>query len=246
MVEINASELNLTPTQAVSYFNPVKFRWGLFSVVVFVLICILAIEPIFGFIGIIAYASFLIFRGRKKTLAPADQEIDELWAQIAKQREDEAYRVAHIDKSDAIREAQYFYTGPWQFQSGENTPDYKVIVGKDDYCRRNYQQLHYMIYTQDQLVVFDESICIEDNWQGADKIREYYWKDVSAIEFDQKDNTLTLTCGGQNILFPLQGDKDLVQGIVESIIGGDEKFITTNAEEVSNSIRVMLREIKTS
>lgn len=244
MAGINVDELSLKPEQVVAYFNPLKFSWAVF-VTAFIVACIgFAFHQIVGFVIIVAYIYYLYARSKKQKTLPTDKQIDDQWAQIAKQREDEAYRVAHIEKSDALRDAQYFFTGPWEIQAGDNSPNLKFIVGKDEFIRRNYQRLVYMIYTQNQLIVFDENICIEDNWEGVDKIREYYWKDVSSIEFDQKTNTLALTCGGKDISFPLQGDENLVTSFINNLMGNSDKYVTSEAEEISNSIRVMLREIK--
>ena len=164
MAEINASELSLKTEQVAAYFNPLKFSWAVF-VTAFIVACIgYAFNPIFGVVIIAAYIYYLYARSKKQKNAPTDKQIDDQWAQIARQREDEAYRVAHIEKSEALRDAQYFFTGPWEIQAGDNSPDLKFIEGKDEFLRRNYQRLVYMIYTQNQLIVFDENICIEDNW----------------------------------------------------------------------------------
>ncbi|MDA9652104.1 hypothetical protein N9T16_05430 [Pelagibacteraceae bacterium] len=92
-----------------------------------------------------------------------------------------------------------------------------------------------MIYAKDQLIVFDENICIENNWEGVDQVHEYYWKDVSSIGFDQKINSMEIACGPKIIDFPLQGESD-----------SQDNFSTEAAEAISNSVRVILRERKSS
>ena len=216
---------DLTPEQITSYFDGGGWKLIIFAAVVS--LGLFVWEVIAGIIGL-AVTGFLVYLKNKKG-SVSDEDIDKAWTAIAKAREGEAYRVAHIDKEDVIRDAEYFYAWPEEFSP--NT-EYKSKEGEDTYYRRNHQRLVYMIYAKDQLIVFDETICIEDNWDGADQTREYYWTDVSSVGFDQKSNTLTLACGPTEILFPLAGQ--------------DEKFSSAQAEEISNSIRVMLREKKSS
>ena len=245
MTGINAGNLTLKPEQITNYFTPPSKGIGLAIFLIITCIIIFAVNQVAGAISFVVSIAIIVMRAKKRMKSPTDEEIDAQWTEIAKQREDEAYRVAHMEKSDAIRDAQYFYTRPTELPDGDKVPTYKIIEGKDEIHRRNCQRLVYMIYTQNQLIVFDENLCIENNWEGKDNVQEYYWKDVSSIGFDQKTNTLEIACGPKIVEFPLQGDRNLL----ESIIGldfGDEKYSTTHAEELSNSIRVMLREIKSS
>ena len=188
-------------------------------------------QAVFGLPGLGLAAVLLFFRFRKKKAS--DEEIDNAWTTIAKAREDEAYRVAHLDKGDAIRDAEYFWAFPEDFSSEVN---YKTKEGADGYTRRNHQRLVYMIYGKDQLIIFDENICVEDLWDGADATQEYYWSDVSSVGFDQKTNVLEVICGPKTVLYPLAGEED----------EDGETYSTKEAEAISNSIRVMLRERKSS
>ena len=229
-------DLDLTPEQITSYFD--GGGWTLIIIAFVVSMGLFAWEVWAGVVGL-AGTGYLVYLKNKKG-SVSDEDIDKAWAAIAKAREGEAYRVAHIDKEDVIRDAEYFYAWPQEFSP--NT-EYKSKEGEDEYYRRNHQRLVYMIYAKDQLIVFDETICIEDNWDGADQTQEYYWTDVSSIGFDQKSNTLTLACGPKEIAFPLAGQEEGEDG---ELIYPDEKFSSAQAEEISNSIRVMLREKKSS
>ena len=164
-----------------------------------------------------------------------DEQIDEAWAAIAESRREEAHKVALIDKEDTIRDAEWFFAWP-----DDLSPDteYKSKEGEDGYFRRNHQRLVYMIYGKDQLVTFGETICIEDNWDGDDDSKEYYWQDVSSMGFDQKTNVLELACGPKIINYPLAGQDE--DGFT------DEKVKTEKATSVANSVRVILRERKSN
>ena len=233
MADIDVN-LDITPEQISSYFD--GGGWGVIFTLILISLGLFAWETFAGVAGL-AVTGYLIYQKMQKG-SVSDEDIDTVWEQMAKGREDEAYRVAHIDKDDVIRDAEYFYAWPEEYSPETN---YKSKEGEDGFYRRNHQRLVYMIYGKDQLIVFDETICIEDNWDGADQTREYYWKDVSSIGFDQKDNTLKLACGPTEILFPLAGQEEDEDGKMQA---SDEKFSSVKAEEISNSIRVMLREKK--
>tara|TARA_B100000787_G_scaffold163030_1_gene144307 strand:- start:119 stop:829 length:711 start_codon:yes stop_codon:yes gene_type:complete len=233
--DITEEDLTIKPPQIVSYFTPPGGKAGMIILLILISIGLYAWEPMAGVAGVIVTA-LVIWGGSKKSKPATDAQIDAQWTEIAKQRVDEAYRVAHIDKEDAIRDAEYFWAYPQETQGGDDGVTYKTKEGLDKFIRRNYQRLVYMIYAKDQLVVFDENICIENNWDGNDNVREFYWTDVSSIGFDQKTNTLSIACGPQIVEFPLQGEK-------EDVV---ENFSTEAAEKLSNSIRVILRERKTA
>tara|TARA_B100000795_G_C22774782_1_gene429512 strand:+ start:315 stop:1034 length:720 start_codon:yes stop_codon:yes gene_type:complete len=239
MAEIDASKLTLSTKQVQDYFNPPGPNW-IVGIAIFIGVCVgFMIHAIVGFLAILGSGYWLYKRSKKDdtTRIPTDEEIDNNWKEIAAQRVDEAYRVAHIDKSDVIKDAEYFWAYPSELPDQENPINvaYTSKEGKDKLHRRNYLRLVYMIYAKDQLIVFDENICIENNWEGVDNIQEYYWKDVSSIGFDQKNNSMEIACGPKIIDFPLQGESS-----------SKDNFSTEAAEAISNSVRVILRERKSS
>lgn len=177
---------------------------------------------------------FILYK-RFGTSGLSDADIDAAWVKIAESRLDEAHRVALMDKGDTIRDAEWFFAWPDDFSPA--TP-YKSREGEDGFYRRNTQRLVYMIYGKDQLVTFGETICIEDMWDGDDDSQEYYWSDVSSMGFDQKSNKLELACGPKIVGYPLSGDS----GDDDS----SERVKTDKAQEIANSVRVMLREKKSS
>ena len=235
--DIKVEDLTLKKEQIVSYFSPPGGKAGMIIILIIISLGLFAWELMAGIAGVIVTA-LIIWGGGKKSKPATDSEIDKQWEEIAKQREDEAYRVAHLDKSDSVRDAEYFWAYPQEMQAGDDAVSYKTKEGLDKVTRRNYQRLVYMIYAKDQLVVFDENICIEDSWDGRDNIQEYYWSDVSSIGFDQKTNSLEIACGPKIIGFPLKGDGK--EGASE------DNSSTEAAENLSNSIRVILRERKTT
>jgi|TARA_B110001469_G_scaffold95676_1_gene91762 hypothetical protein len=229
IVKTKFSEKNIA-----KYFD--GSRWGTIGTV------FLIIAGIIAYMGDYPTAVFLFalacvcFYFAAKAAIVKDNDIDELWTNIAIAREDEAYRVAHIDKEDAVRDAQWFFAFPDDISGGI---DYKNKTGDDKCDRRNYQKLVYMIYAKDQLIIFSENICIQNQWDGADKTEEYYWKDVSSVSFDQKEDSFLIVCGGHSIKFPLSGD-----GKEDSTNENSVKSYKVRAEEVSNGLRMMLREKK--
>jgi len=235
--DIVEKDLNVSTESIVNYFNPPGSKAGMIFFLILVSLGLYFWEPIAGGVGAVI-TILVIVKISKKGQVATDEQIDAQWDQIAQQREDEAYRVAHIDKEDVIRDAEYFWAWPQEKQTGDGAIEFKEIEGKDENWRKNYQRLVYMIYAKDQLVVFDENICIENNWDGLDNVQEYYWADVSGVGFDQKTNTLTVDVGPRIVEYPLKGEKG--DGDEDSIIS------TKAAENLSNSIRVILRERKAS
>ena len=234
--DIVEKDLNVSRESIVNYFNPPGSKAGMIFFLLLVSLGLYFWEPIAGVVGAVI-TILIIVKISKKGQVATDEQIDAQWDQIAQQREDEAYRVAHIDKEDVIRDAEYFWAWPQEFQKGEGAIDFKEKEGLDENWRKNYQRLVYMIYAKDQLVVFDENICIENNWDGLDNVQEYYWADVSGVGFDQKSNILTVDVGPRIVKYPLKGEKGE---------GDNNKVSTEAAENLSNSIRVILRERKAS
>jgi len=159
-----------------------------------------------------------------------DRQIDEFWHTIAKSREDEAYRVANYDKEDVIRDATYFFGYAEQVAPGKT---HRTKEGDDKRVRHNHQKLIYMIYGRDQLIVFDETICLENQWDGADRTEEFYWNDVSSVSFDEKWDALQMAVGPRIVVYPLTGE------------GADShSAYSAQAQEVANAVRLVLRERK--
>jgi len=188
-----------------------------------------------GILGVIiaVIGAALLFKGFQDISAVSDADIDKAWRDLAVAREEEAYRVANLEKEDVIRPAEWFYAFPNAFTEDR---EYKSKEGKDQRYRRNYQRLVYMIYGRDQLVVWDETINLETKWDSSDQIQEFFWNDVSAVKFDEKHDLMTINVGGAAEQFPLSGDSN-EYGIAEY----EEK-----AREISNGIRAILREKKSS
>jgi len=168
----------------------------------------------------------------------SDYDIDKLWDEVAKSREDEAYRVANYDKEDALRDAQYFLAYPSTLSPNS---EFREKEGDDGYFRRNHMKLVYMIYGRDQLIVFDENICLDDLWDGSDRTEEYYWSDVSSVTFDERQDMMQIAVGPKIINYPLTGEE----------LHGDEEALERSAyfkqaQEVANAVRMILREKKSS
>ena len=45
-------------------------------------------------------------------------------------------------------------------------------------------------------MVFQEAICVEIQWDGLDVTCEFYWKDVTSVNFDQRKNTFKIVKQG--------------------------------------------------
>ena len=82
-------------------------------------------------------------------------------------REDEGYRVGNFKKSDTIRDSEHFFAFPSEFGNVE----YRDKYGKDLYVRRNYQDVVRLIYGEDQIISFRETLCLEDGWDGLDEVK---------------------------------------------------------------------------
>lgn len=183
-------------------------------------------------VGLIAAIGVMVWLYIKAAGPLKDADIDEMWHTIAKSRADEAYRVANYDKEDVIRDATYFFGYAEQVAPGKT---YRTKEGEDKRLRRNHQKLIYMIYGRDQLIVFDETICLENKWDGADQTEEFYWDDVSSVSFDEKRDALTITVGPRIVEYPLTGEGD-----------NEHSAYSEQAQEVANAVRLMLRERKAS
>jgi len=173
-----------------------------------------------------------IWNWGKSTLSETD--MDNLWREIGASREDEAYRVANYDKDDALRDAIFFFAYADETAPGK---EYRYKLGLDKRIRRNHVKLVYMIFGRDQLIVFDENICCENLWDGRDSVSEYYWKDVSSVNFDERENTFEIAVGPKRVEYPLTGQTKEGEGDYE--ISGSDR-----AQEVANAIRLILREKK--
>jgi hypothetical protein len=233
MADLNV-DLGIEKKDISAYFDGGSWAMVYAALIIgLVLWAFLETAGLFAAIGLVGWAIY----SKMGSSSLTDAEIDSAWEKIAESRRDEAHRVALIDKEDTIRDAEWFFAWPDDF-----SPDteYKSKEGEDTYYRRNHQRLVYMIYGKDQLAVFGETICIEDNWDGEDDCKEYYWKDVSSMGFDQKSNTLELACGPKIIKYPLAGDDDDENGLTLF----SEKTKNDKATEISNSVRVILRERK--
>lgn len=185
-----------------------KIGWDLFAGLIFGLICYGLLMHLFG--------------SKIK-----DREIDKMWKKIAIEREEEAYRAVNYDKEDAIRDAIYVY-GLTKHEAPDS--QIKSVIGKDQYYRTNHQRLIYIIFGRDQLIVWQESICLENLWDSPDVTEEYFWNDVSAVRFDEDEHLLQLVIGPIVENYPLTGD-----------MGSDGQ-----AQEVANAVRMILRERKVS
>lgn len=228
------TELGFTPKEIKKYFDgvpkwPVYFSSFIALVITYysfslTLFANIGWDLISGMIiGLICYALLMnLLKSKIK-----DREIDKMWQKIAKEREDEAYRAVNYHKEDAIRDAIYVY-GLTKHES-PNT-EIKGIIGKDEYYRINHQRLIYIIFGRDQLIVWQESICLESLWDSPDVTEEYFWNDVSAVKFDEDEHLLQLVIGPIIEEYPLVGDR-----------GSD-----VQAQDVANAVRMILRERKVS
>jgi len=183
-------------------------------------------------IGISLIAIAGVIYNLKISGSPSDQQIDDAWTKIAQSRISEAHRVGNYDEEDCIRPTEYMFGYSYNFL--EST-DKKVVQGKDGYIRSNYLRLVYIIYGRDQIITFEEGYCIENDIDGLDRVSEYFYSDVSGVEIDQNTNSFLLKTSGGNVEFRLTGED-----------GQHEKGFIQRAQDISNSIRAVLRERKTS
>mgnify|MGYP007047662065 CR=1 FL=1 len=214
------------------YFNgSVLLIIGGWALLIGIIVCI---GDVFWGVIIGGFGLALLVKGFKDKAACSDADIDKAWRDIAVAREDEAYKIANLEKEDTIRPAEWFYAFPNDVAQDR---EYKYKEGKDKRYRRNYQRLVYMIYGRDQLVIWDETINLETKWDSSDQVQEFFWNDVSAVKFDEKVNLMTINVSGAEEEITLTGD------------GGKDVSIEEyekNAREISNGIRAILREKKSS
>ena len=202
-------------------------------------------------VGLTAFGLILFFIGRTgikniNNLCPEDTEIDKAWDKLAESREDEAYRASNYKKKDTIRDSDYIFVYPSEIPvSSSKNPRYTYTMvhsPNDHIMRRNYLDVVRLIYGEDQIMTFRETLSLTDGWDGLDETKEYYWTDVAGITMDQKENEFQILVGGQNIAYPLTGEKDRGnQDERESLKNYIEK-----AEKVSNALRSLLRSKKKS
>lgn len=215
------------------YFNKAMWTEWVVKIGGFGTLCLLSIfiEWTPGFLaGVIAIGIAIAIYKIKISSAPSDHEIDMAWNKIAQSRIPEALRVANYDEEDCIRPTEYMLGYSFGLNGG---PPKKTIKGKDGYVRSNYMKLVYVIYGRDQIMTFEEAYCIANDLDGLDKVSEYFYSDVSGVEFDQNINSFLLKTSGGNIEFSLTGED-----------GAHEKGFIQRAQDISNSIRAVLRERK--
>ena len=248
--------IGLTSEEVDVYFNyssrigpQKKLRlWGV--LVTIVGLCLFGLQdPTFAIIGIvIGLVMFLAGRAgikRINNLCPTDAQIDQAWEKLAEAREEEAYRASNYKKKDTIRDSDYIFVYPLEIPaSTAQNPHYQytaVISPNDHYIRRNYLDVVRLIYGEDQIMTFQETLCLTDGWDGLDVTKEYYWTDVAGIEMDQKENKFEILVGGRPVEYPLTGERDKSQGIEEREA---LKNYIAKAETVSNALRSLLRSKK--
>jgi len=243
----------LTSEQIDVYFNypdrigpkkKIRF-WGV--IITIVGLCLFGYNEIFAITGLVL-GLLMFFIGSSgikdiNKLCPKDSEIDNAWTKLAESREDEAYRAANYKTKDAIRDSDYIYLYPHEIPPNTSKePHYtytSIHSPNDNLIRRNYLDILRLIYGDDQIISFQETLCLADGWDGLDTTKEYYWTDVAGIEMDQKENQFLITAGGKTTAWPLAGTKD----------GSDRdslKSYIEKAEQVSNALRSVLRSKKKS
>jgi hypothetical protein len=171
--------------------------------------------------------------------APDPKKIDAEWHRVALSRESVAYKKLNFDKDEAIRDAQYFFAFPEYVAPGKEYRQVSIPLqgpNGETVTYRNHQRIVWMIYGRDQLMTFDETICLEDLWDSRDRTSEFFWQDVSSIDFDERTDTLEVVVGGKTHSYPLTGD-DSASG---------QAFDPDRAVEIANGVRTILREKKSS
>lgn len=193
----------------------------------------------FTLAAIVAVILFGVMMYNYLTGRPDPEKIDAEWHRVALSRENIAYEKLNFDKDEAIREAQYFFAYPEHIAPGK---DYREITlplrgpNGESVTYRNHQRVVWMIYGRDQLMTFDETICLEDLWDSRDRTSEFFWQDVSSIDFDERTDTLEVVVGGKTHSYPLTGGDN----------EGGEAFDADRAVEIANGVRTILREKKSS
>jgi len=184
----------------------------------------------------ISFAVYVDFRKKKKIL-PTDDQIDNAWDALAVSREEEVYRVANFKKSNEIRDSDFFLSFPLE----TGVCKYRERISKQDNAlRRNYLDIVRLIYGEDQIISFRETLCLEDGWDGLDEIKEYYWEDVAGIEFDQKEASFMIMSGGRASYYPLgKIDNNNLQEQQSSLV-----LYMKKCESIANALRSVLRSKK--
>ena len=162
---------------------------------------------------------------------PNDSDIDSAWILAAESRIDEAMLKSHLEEEDlALPEGEsldYFFGQPQGFQ--EKLP-YRYKIGEDGMLRWNYLQLVFIIYGKKTLSQFDEPFCLENQWDGLDRTEEYYWKDISGVKFDQREQIFEINTSGGKEAFPLSSD--------------GYAYKAERAEKIAKTCRTILRQKK--
>jgi hypothetical protein len=170
---------------------------------------------------------------------PDPEKIDAEWHRVALSRETIAYQKLNFEKEEAIRDAQYFFAYPEYIAPDREYGEVTLPVeGKhgESVTYRNHQRIVWMIYGRDQLMTFDETICLENLWDSRDRTSEFFWQDVSSIDFDERTDTLEVVVGGKTHSYPLTGGDG----------EGGEAFDADRAVEIANGVRTILREKKSA
>ena len=228
-------ELKHTEDEIQKYFTG-GANWPLWVSIIAWIVAWIASEWWVGLIVLFGLIAVFVKTGLWGDGPVKDEDIDEMWHLVASSREEEAYRVTNYDKEDVLRDAQYFFayandTAPSKLQLHKE--------GKDELYRWNHLKLVYMIFGRDQLIVFDETICLENLWDGADRTEEYYWEDVSSVTFDERTNTFQFAVGPRIISYPLSANDP------DNGEDADERSAYyERANEVANAVRLILREKK--
>lgn len=232
------SKSNITDleySKIADYFNKPKWLDRVLKVGGFGAFCMLSIFIEWApgiLLGIAAIAIAIFMYNKKIKQAPTDKQIEQAWYKIAESRIPEAHRVANYDKEDCIRPTEYMFGYSSQFLENKEK---KVVRGKDGFYRSNYRKLIYVVYGRDQIMTFEEGYCIENDVDGLDRVSEYFYADVSGVEIDQNTNSFLLKTSGGNVQFELTGED-----------GTHERHSIERAQDISNSIRAVLREKKSS
>ena len=162
---------------------------------------------------------------------PNDNDMDTAWDFAARSRYDEAMKQSHIEEEDlAGPEGQgidHFFGEPLDF---DKIP-YRWKIGKDGCYRSNYQQMIFVLYGKDALMQFDEPFCLENNWDGKDQTREFYWTDIAGITFDQREEIFIINAAGKEEPFQLASDHI-------------SSYRAEKAEDIAKTCRTMLRQKK--
>jgi cbb3-type cytochrome oxidase subunit 3 len=179
------------------------------------------------------------FYSKKKKILPTDEQIDNAWDALAVSREEEVYRVANFKKSNVVRDSDFFLGFPLE----TGVCKYRDRISKQDNAlRRNYLDVVRLIYGEDQIISFRETLCLEDGWDGLDEIKEYYWEDVAGIEFDQKEASFMIMSGGRASYYPLGKVDNNNNNLLET--QSSLVLYMKKCESIANALRSVLRSKK--